>query len=542
MPLYRVPIVACVALLLLGAMSYRVLRTQSAPVVKRIRWFWAIYAALQGAILGMVAGNHLTFPLNLEFMESTVLQHVARLSAGQPIYADPSPGFVALAYNPLFYAVCVPFARWLGMGMMSIRLPAVLASLGVGLVMFLIVRKRTGSRWWGGMAVGLFASAYRVMDCYLDVGHRDSLLLLAILGGFWCLDRGGWFRSLAGMLLLAAGFWLKQQGALFLGIGLWHVLRRYPWRRGIPVSLFGLALGPALYILAPDSWWGPRLHYFTYEVPTGWTAFQWVELSNLMRLMTWHYGVLLTAAVWWWVDSFSLVRTWQAPADTMGIWRVALPGALLSGVAAMMSPGSNNNVYIPLGGVLILVGTIALARMGEMEGQGRRWCYSLLSLSFASLVYLPASVLRDASPKAAYTDLTEMLRTLDGPVYAPGLGPLFTPPGPQIHQTPLAHIVPIADMVRGPGRDEQASRAVRRILHAVESPPHPAYILAHSKLEEEAALAFLAPRYRLEADFQNRFEPLATLPARHGHLYPRYLYRSVSPPNEGPLAARGASR
>ena len=542
MPLYRVPIYPCAALLLLGAMSFRVLRSQAPAVVMRIRRFWTIYAAFQVVLAGMVFGNHLSFPMNLEFMESTVLQHVARLSAGQPIYTDPSPGFVALAYNPLFYLLCVPFVRWLGLGMTSIRLPAVLASVGAGLMIFLLVRKRTGSRWWGGIAVGLFASAYRVMDCYLDVGHRDSMLLLAILGGFWCLDHGGKFQSFAGMVLLATGFWLKQPGALFLGMGLCYALWQYPWRSAIPASLVGLALGPVLYVLAPDSWWGPRLHYFTYEVPAKWTTFRWDELLNLMRLMTWHYGVLLAAAVWLWVNSFSLARMWSGLADPLGIWRIVLPGALLSGLAAMMSPGSNNNVYIPMGGVLIVVGVIALAHMSELDGQGRRVSYALLSLAFASLVYLPASVLRDSDPKLAYADLTRMLRTLDGPVYAPGLGPLFTPPGPEIYQRPLVHIVPMADMVRGPGRDEQSSRVVRRLLHSVESPPRVAYILSHSKLQDEATLVYLAARYRLETDFKNRFEPLATLPARHGHLYPRYLYRSISPPSEGTLAARGSSQ
>src|SRR5689334_12567257 len=54
--------------------------------------------------------NHINFPLNLEAMELTVVQHLKRVIAGQLIYVDPSPNFVPLAYAPLFYYFSVPFA------------------------------------------------------------------------------------------------------------------------------------------------------------------------------------------------------------------------------------------------------------------------------------------------------------------------------------------------------------------------------------------------------------------------------------------------
>ena len=67
----------------------------------------------------------------------------------------------------------------MGISLTAIRLPAMLAAAGVALMVFAFVKRQTRSNRWGGIGVGLFAAAYRVMDCYLDVGHRDSLLALA---------------------------------------------------------------------------------------------------------------------------------------------------------------------------------------------------------------------------------------------------------------------------------------------------------------------------------------------------------------------------
>lgn len=529
MPIYRVPILAFAILAVLAAVTYRLLTSPSGGrALPPLRRFWALYAIGQAMLAGAIYYTHLSFPLNLEFMESAVLQHVLRLSAGQAIYVDPSPEFVALAYNPLYYLICVPFVRLFGPELSSIRMPAILGAIGCAVMVGVLVRRFTRSDWWALIGVGVFASAYRAMDCYLDIGHRDSLLLLSILTGFWLLDRGERFAPLAGMLVLAVGFWFKQTGIYFLGMGIVYMLWQHPRKQAIVAACAGLAAGPLLHALAPNSWLGARMHYFTFEVPARWTDLHWGEMSNFLRLLVWHYGPLAVAAGWLWV------RGWRKANGSLGVLRIAIPGAIASGAAVAMSPGSNNNVFIPMGGLLIVSGVIGLALLSRAGFAGRRLAYSLLAVAFAVLLYRPQTVLRLDSA-TAYADLTALLRSLDGPVYAPGLGPFYVPPGqPAVHLSPVIHVVPLADMVRGPGRDETANPVVRTLLRSVENPTAPvAYILSHSPLEEEPTLAYLTSRYRLEKDFHDFFEPLATLPARHGHLYPRYLYKLIPPVAQG---------
>src|SRR4029453_408064 len=118
----------------------------------------AALSLLNIAFLVFLFADHLRFPLFLELMEGTIWQHLQRAAALQPIYVDPAPGFVPLVYNPLYYVVAVPFSWIFGANLFTLRLVASLAALGCALVLYRVVRGRTGSAWWGLSAGGGFAA------------------------------------------------------------------------------------------------------------------------------------------------------------------------------------------------------------------------------------------------------------------------------------------------------------------------------------------------------------------------------------------------
>jgi 4-amino-4-deoxy-L-arabinose transferase-like glycosyltransferase len=139
-----------------------------------------------GVVIGFTVflwTDHLRFPFLLDLMEGTILQHVGRAAHGLAVYSWPTPDFVPLAYNPLYYYLCAPVTWVFGLDLPALRLVAVAGMAGSGAIIYLTVRKWTGSWWWGLMALGLFAAAYRVMDAYLDTAHSDSWLLCAALLG-----------------------------------------------------------------------------------------------------------------------------------------------------------------------------------------------------------------------------------------------------------------------------------------------------------------------------------------------------------------------
>ncbi len=510
---------AAVLLMLVGIVMFVVgERRNSSKLISLATALFAVYALLWVLVIGYVWFNHIGFPLNLEAMELTVLQHLKRALSGQTVYAAPSPDFVSLAYAPLYYYFTVPFAWLFGASLFTLRLVAILGYLGSGLVMFFAVREQTRSTWWGVMAAGLFAAAYRVMDTYLDNAHSDSWLLCCILLGTYLISLN---RSRAvnwlGVLILIISFWFKQHGALFAIGGVLYLT----WRDGVKQSVLywitaGL-LGPVLYLLAPTLFFGPWFRYYTLTIPSHWSELNLDTIKRYAGFIIKNYAALAGVGVT--VSSWFLFRQ----RHRFTIWFFMLPFAMLSGFMGALDPGSNNNVFIPMGSWFIVTGVLGVATLMEVWPVIKQWAVHLtvLGLSFVLFFYNPATVLVSPKADAAYQDLIEYLNSLGGTVYAPWIGQL------EFGYTfkPAVHWVPMEDLIRGPGVNVYNHPQTRELLDSVIHPAGPAYILMNYPLENDPLLSFLLDKYKLETDLGERFSALATLPKRYNLEYPRYLYK-----------------
>lgn len=462
--------------------------------------------------------NHINFPLNLDVMEGTVIQHFQRAAAFEPIYPEPTPGYVPLAYNALFYVFAVPFSWVFGVNLFTLRLVAILGAVGSGLILYLVLKERTKSIWWGLLAVGLYAAAYMRMDAYLDTAHADSWLLFTALLGSYIIDRNrsrAW--NLVGVLILIASFWFKQHGALFVIGGVLYLTWREGIKRSILYWLVAFILGPVLYLFGGPRLFGSDYIYFTWEVPRQWSELTFATIRRYIAFILKSYPILALSS-----GAYTL---WIAIREraSLNIWHFQLVFALLSGFMGTLDAGSSDNVFIPMGAWFILVGTLGLHEFVSRVELVQRYRVHLFALfiTFAILAYNPFRV--TTSPKAdqSYTDLVAFLNDLDGPVYAPSIGQLQR--GYTFY--PTAHWVALEDMIRGPGRDTSNHPNTRRLLQPAIEPNGPAYILANYPLEVYYWIEFLNDYYVLESDLGDRFEPLRVLPARWDHGWPRYLYR-----------------
>src|SRR5262249_43259392 len=258
----------------------------------------------------------------LDLMEGTVLQHVERAAAGGPIYTAPAPDFVALAYNPLYYELGAAVGRLTGITLPMLRFLSVGATLLSGFLLFAVAREKTGSPWWGLVTSGLFAAAYGVMECYLVTAHADAWFLLCALAGTLVLDRTrSQLGGVLGITILAASFWFKQHGGLFLIGGLVYLLLR-DGVRSWPAWVVGALLGPGLYAFGGPALFGPYFHYFTWEVPRQWgTELRLRSMLRLVGFIALFYPVLAASSL------ASLARHWRRP----DAWHVQLVFAVLSG-------------------------------------------------------------------------------------------------------------------------------------------------------------------------------------------------------------------
>jgi len=488
--------------------------------VTRLLWgLFTLYALGQLGFVLYAWRNRVTFPLNLEAMELLKLQHIKRLLAGQPLYVTPSADFIPLVYNPLYYYLTLPFTWVLGANLVAMRVAAIIGALGAYLVTFLAVRRHSGSRWWGIMAVGLMAAAFRAMDSYLDNATADSWTLFSILLGCYLIDHtGSRVVNLLGLLCLIAAFWFKQYGALFTIGGILFLTWRDGWRQAWPYWGVATLLGPVLYLLAPTSVLGPRFHYYTWEVPRQWAEFG--INSTLVRAEKYvikFYGVLAGCAI------VTASWHWLRDRKQLSVWYFMLPFALLSGPYVALDPGNNNNVFIPLGAWLIITGVLGLVQLSNGIPALQRWGAPVfvLALSFALLFYRPASILISPKAPAAYRDLRDTIAALEGTVYAPGIGAFQE--GDLLY--PTVDWVPLIDLIRYPGADLCPQPLTRELLASVLYPAGPAYLLLEHPLEEDAMLTFLSNAYKLETDFGNRFIALRDSPKLLEMGWPTYLYK-----------------
>lgn len=495
-------------------------RRGTVPLTKFVLGLFALYAVAWISFTAFLWINHIDFPLNLEAMELPVVQHLRRIMAGQVLYVEPSPDFVPLAYAPLYYYLTVPFAWIFGANLFTLRLVAILGMLGSGLIIFLAVKKYTQSYWWGLIAAGLFAAAYRAMDTYLDNAHSDSWLLFTVLLGCYLIDlKRSRTTNLLAVVLLAFSFWFKQHGALFAIGGVLYLT----WREGLKSSWLYWALagilGPLLYLSAPYWLFGEWFHYYTYTIPSHWSVLSFGGIKRFLGYAINNYLVLASVGT---VSSlyFIIRRT-----KLSSIWFFMFPFAVLSGFMGALDPGSNNNVFIPMGVWFILTGILGLFALFEEYDWISKWGLHLISIgaSFALFFYNPVSVISSPRAPESYRDMIGYLQSLDGPVYAPWLG--------QLEQgytfTPAVHWVPMEDLVRGRKVYQGNHASTQELLDSVIHPDGNAYILTNYPLENDALLNFLLDDYRLKEDLGDRFAPLSTLPKRYNLEYPRFLYEYV---------------
>lgn len=501
----------------------RMLLSRSAGRGRLIRGALAAWAAVNLLFLAFLWVTHARFPLHLDLMEGTILQHVRRAAAGLVLYPEPAPEFVPFAYNALFYCLAVPFTWLLGVSLPVLRLVAILGSLGIGAVLFAAVRGRTRSAWWGLIAVGIYAAAYRIMDAYLDTAHGDSWMAFMALLGTLVLDRAKTRagRS-AGLLLLVASFWFKQHGAFFAAGGVLYLTAREGPRRSLPYWLIAALLGPIAYLAAGPALFGPQFHYFTYSVPSRWTEATAKLVPRYLAFILLFYGALVLFAFW----NLARERLAKRAAwmETLDPWRVQLLAAFGTAFLGCLDPWSSNNNFIPVGLFLIVEGVRGIHALlsGSASIRVGSLAAAALALVFAQLGYDPRTVLVSTRAEAAYEELIGRLERLDGPVYAPWQGQLDE----RFAFHPAVHWAALEDMVRGPRKNPEEAALLARLLAPCLEPAGPAYLLANERLEGFPFLAFLLERYALAEDFGDRFEPLRVLPKRFDHHWPRYLYKA----------------
>ncbi len=384
-------------------------------------------------------------------MEGGVVDHVARVVAGEPLYVEPTPDFVPYIYPPLGYHLAALVARVTGVGFLAVRLVSIAASLGIFLGLARLVSRDTGSRSAGLVAAGLFAATWTLSGSFLDIGRVDAPALCLLVWGA-CAARCARTRAGAAVagLLLAAAF-LCKQSALVAAVPVVLGAVALDRRRGLVAGAsLALAAGASTAWLAVTHapWYGE----FVFRLP-GEHA---LVYRHLLHFWTRDVAAVLLAAL---VGVAALVprlrRATREPDDRGPALFLLLTcgGLVASSWLTRLHSGNYANVLMPMHAAVCLGAGCALGRHRMRARSGARAArvhvamLAALAVQFGTLVHDPRDQVPSAAQAEAHAAFVERLRSIEGRVVVPFHGHVARLAG----KRPYSHNMGVADVLRADG-------------------------------------------------------------------------------------------
>jgi hypothetical protein len=432
----------------------------SAPARRRVLEAALATAALWylGSYL-VVALARVAYPYDLEWMEGGVLEHVARVLHGQPLYVPPSLEFTPYIYAPLYYYVGALFAKLFGLRLLALRMVSILASVGVLGLIAALTHARTRSRLGALVAAGLFAALFKRADAFFDLARVDSLALFFLLFALWMLlanER----REVAASVLFAAAFFTKQSLLLVvLPVTLARAWSLRGPRRFACVGCFGaLAAAGSLALHLRTQGWST---YYMFSLPGShaWAREFWLRY--------WYRDLLAVVPIAMAAAALRLAGTRQIPAASL-LERAAVLGSLLESWLSRLHGYAAANVLMPVYACLAWQTGVAL---GWLDGPApapatrrlARWaCLAQLAL----LVFPTWRLVPTAADREAGAALVARLAAVPGPVLIPAHPHLARLAGKRTYAQQMA----VVDVMRGRPRQVADALAadIRRRLRARE--------------------------------------------------------------------------
>jgi hypothetical protein len=199
------------------------------------------------AIVGLLAGYFFIFPVYRAFFpleigatEGWIVYHQDAVLAGEPLYPAPD-GLTQNNYPPLSFYIVAAIASWTGDVLFVGRIVSIVAILGLGWMIALVIRQLCAG-WIAGAIGGIWFVAFMAatFDPYVGVDEPQlfgQFIMTAALA--WFLERDTHKRSVEPpiFLMTVAGFWKHNIVTIPASLLLWLALR--DGRRAIRPFLFG---------------------------------------------------------------------------------------------------------------------------------------------------------------------------------------------------------------------------------------------------------------------------------------------------------------
>lgn len=496
--------------------------TALAPLVGRVvpvshRILGAVAVVPMVAYL-VVAVRRIGYPYELTYFEGGTVEVMARVVAGQALYAAPTDEWAPWPYPPLYFWLSAALAHLTGVSLLPMRLVSVAASVGAFAFVALIVRRYGGSTVAGLVAAGLFAATYWVSGAWFDTARVDSLLVALLLAAVYVGMRAStWRGGIALGAVLFAGFLTKQNTLIVAApLLLWLIWRRRPVGLSATLTLGATVIGSTVVGDLVTGGWYSR--YVVRQLLSQAWALSWVYnfwVKDILAPFAVCGVVVAVGLVVWWRQGRRPPR--RLPGDDTAYLLSAALGLLATAWAARLHEGGYANVSIPAQAAVAVALGCLLARVLRSRW-GTTGVVAALTMAFAVQVGVMTTwqpdVLPSVADRAAGDRFVASLTRLPGRVVVPTHPYYLRLAG----LPPNASAIAIYDIYRSRGGQELLGSALPWDLDGVSA------VILDNASDVGMFGDALTSRFTLVTSTfvpDGVFEPLSDLPAHPALLYVR---------------------
>jgi len=319
------------------------------------------------AVLYYIFWARLSYPLDLEWMESGVLVSAKRAMEGAPLYAAPTVDFASFCYPPLYPLVLGWLGRVFGLSYTLGRALSVLAFTATLSVMLHAVWRAAreaapalcgpGAPWarrptldaavFAVVSMAAVAVAYGWTGAWYDLVRIDTVFLAFAVGGLYALAAG--HRSVRGVIfagvLLGLAYFAKQTAVLVIvAAGLAQLLLR---ARLLPVLVITVGVVAGLGTLAYDGASGGWFWFYVFDLHQSHrtdASFVWSKAPrHLWQHARWLYlGCGAALLIWTFA---AVLRRRLAPHAP--VWLLGALAGVVASTVGRSTQWAFDNAYIP---------------------------------------------------------------------------------------------------------------------------------------------------------------------------------------------------
>lgn len=490
---------------------------------KTVKVISVIIAVAYLVMFCILALYRIAYPFELECCEGGLLEHVGRILAGKQLYVKPSLEFTSFVYTPLYYYAGALCAKCIGFGFTPLRLVSFFSTIGIVALIFRFVTRQTANTYAGIMAACLYLACFKPLGGWFHVAKMDSLMLVLLLSGAYCVRFGTSIKYYVFAGVLFALSYLSKQSALIMCVPLicfvLFVNKRY----------FFVLLGSFVAVMA-------GLGFLFEYMNDGWFSYYTFYLPRQ------HDVSLSTDIVWkFWIDDICAplpvafaasimymgVRVFRKHFERDVLFYLFLIASMLGGAYMSRIDGSARHALFSAYACLSIVFGMALSdaldyanRIEHKQRVIKIAVYALCLVQFGLLAYNPVDQIPTAADIAAGNTIVEIIKNTDGDVFIPAHNYLNLRAGKKGH----AHWFAMGEIfgLFGGGPKKGAQRLSDEISQALSEQRFEIIILDTHFLEE---IETQYMRYRKIFRDPDVFMPKAGIQIRPEFIYVRRKQR-----------------